>query len=177
MYNFRGVGNSLDPETVKLIMELAVPLLEELVEKISKNQSYIKSILEKVDQIFLRDISSAFDAINDATLTNNEAARERRLNYAEEQLLRCTGLNIDSKNNIGKYSPAYWVALSHFGLFTVSKLRGDKILAVRHVLKTYLAEPKIARTNHFPGVYRRLFLPKCIDVDNWYNAKLAEINK
>lgn len=170
-------NKSLDPDTIKLILEVAVPVVEELVRRVAENQSLIKNILEKVDQILLRDISSAFDALSDATLTNNEAAKKRRLNYAEEQLLRCTGLNANSKNNIGKYSPAYWVGLSHFGLFTVSKLRGDEILAVRHVLKTYVADPETARKNHFPEVYKKVFLPKCGDVKKWYDENLAEIDK
>ncbi|MBW4479966.1 MAG: hypothetical protein KME54_24785 [Tolypothrix brevis GSE-NOS-MK-07-07A] len=177
MHNTNITINSIDPDTIKLILEVAVPIVEELVKRIADNQSLIKNILEKVDQILLRDISSAFDALNDATLTNNEAAKERRLNYAEEQLLRCTGLNANSKNNIGKYSPAYWVGLSHFGLFTVSKLRGDEILAVRHVLKTYVADPETARKNHFPEVYNKVFLPKCGDIKKWYDEKLAEIDK
>lgn len=165
----------LDPETIRVIVETAVPLIQELVKRIAESQSQIQEVLKKVDQLILREINSAFDALRDATLTDNAETRERRLNFAEDQLLRCTGLELNTK--IGGRPSAYWVGLSHFGLFTISKLRGDEMLAVRHVLKTFATDPETARASHFPEVYAKVFQPECTEERNWYVQRFLEVER
>ncbi len=168
-----GSRKTLDPETIKLILEVAIPLVEELVKRIAESQSQLQEVLKKVDQLILREINSAFDALRDATLTDSAETKERRLNFAEDQLLRCTGLELNSK--IGDHSSAYWVGLSHFGLFTISRLRGDDMLAARHVLKTFVSDPQTARTRYFPEVYASVFQPECSEERSWYVQRLAEV--
>ncbi|MBL8167153.1 MAG: hypothetical protein JNJ50_03310 [Acidobacteria bacterium] len=113
-------NQSLNPETIKLIVEVAAPVAEELVKCIIESQAKVQILLQKFDQLVLREINSAFDSLRDAEITENPETKLRRLNYAEDQLLRCTGLELNSQ--IGGYSSAYWVALAHFGLVTISKL-------------------------------------------------------
>lgn len=168
-------NQKLDSETIKLIVQVAVPLLDELVKRVVESQSKIQQLLEKFDQLILREINSGFDALRDASLTDSEETKMRRLNYAEEQLLRCTGLELNTQ--IGEYKSAYWVALSHFGLVTIMKLRGDDTLAARHVLKTFVADARTARKTLFPKVYESVFLPKCNEVVDWYNQNLIAIEK
>jgi hypothetical protein len=161
------IGKAIDllSETLPLLFEVMLKRLEQTQDLLSK----------KIDQIILRDIYSAFGAIKDATSTLNEETKQIRLKFAEESLLRNTGL--DPSIETGGYSNSHWMAQSHHGLMQICSLRRDSKIAVKHLLNTYICDPRDARKTLSPEIFVKVFQPMCKEIYKWEEEQITEINK
>lgn len=135
----------------------------------------IRTVQSTLDQLILREIDSAFDAIGDALITQNEQTRVIRLNYAEENLLRNTSL--DSSLTTGNYKNIYLITLAHYGLAFVCSLRGDRVIAAKHLIRCYKFDSHVSRTELTPMLFEKFFKPKCSDIFEWYQRRLEAISR
>ncbi|QUS60960.1 hypothetical protein [Synechocystis sp. PCC 7338] len=127
------------------------------------NKNFINSkltlICEKIDQLVLADVYSAFSAIQDALTTDNEKTRNIRLIFAEEKLLKTTGLDINLVT--GDYKNIFLISLSHYGLAFICSLRRDTITSARHALRAFLYDTRTTRNELTPELYLKLFKNQC----------------
>jgi hypothetical protein len=164
----------LDPETINTIVKLIAPLAEELINSILENTSKLDELLQKVDQVFLRDIKSGFEALGDGLESKNAETRRLRLEFAEKVLLNNTTLQ---PGFTGGSSNEYLMAQCHYGLSIIASQRADDDLAARHVLRAFAVDPYSARTEFFPKVFTEVFDPKCADIYEWNKAELDRLDR
>lgn len=137
--------------------------LNKIKKSISSIDNDLNMLHAKSDQIIIREIKSAFDAINDALNSNNKLTRETRLKFAEEFLLKNTRLN-PALETEGRGNHI-WIALSNFGLAYICYLRYDQRLAARHLLKVFVDAPRMARKELAKDVFESIFEPNCRDIN------------
>lgn len=158
---------------ISLLLELSKLSGEALKEReVAERLARIQSGL---DELLLRELRSAYDALGDALISQNAQTQSIRLGYAEESLLRNS--NLDPTRRTGQYENKSIMALAHFGLAHICALRSDSPLAAKHLLKVFALDPREARTRLAPEVFREVFLPKCADITTWYDQSLAAINR
>ena len=147
----------MDPVTIELVLKASKLVIES--SKRDEILGRLNTIQSTLDQLILREIKSAYEAISDALVTNNEQTKNVRLNYAEESLLKNTSL--DPALKTGEFYNAYLMALAHYGLAFVCVLRKDNQIAAKHLLRTYKFDPNISRTKLTPILFEEIFKPKC----------------
>lgn len=146
-----------------------------LNQRLSAIEKHLSELIKKQDQMITREIKSAFDAINDSLTTENERTREKRLDFAEDNLLKNTRLDIaletDDKPN------GYWICLANFGLSFVCGIRNDAIIGIKHLIKSFEADAVLAR-EIYPDFFVSVLEKRTNEIDrNWYDAKFKEINE
>lgn len=130
-----------------------------IAHKLTMIEKNISVMLKKQDQLVTREIKAAFDAINDLLISNSEETIKQRLIFAENNLLKNTRLNTELTTE--EKSNKYWISLSNIGLSFVCGLRNDIVIGVRHILKSFEANPQIAR-EIFPEFYNIVFKRKIL---------------
>lgn len=156
-----------------------VKAMHETVEMISikrslgKIQTTLNDMMQRYDQLITREIKSAYEALSDAMTTNSEYTRKMRLDFAENNLLKNT--NLDSSLCTGGLSNNYLMAISHYGLSFICKLRGDDVVAAKHLLRAFEMDPRKAREELLPELYEGFFKNKCENANRWYKEQLAII--
>ena len=163
----------MDPVTIELVLKASKLVIES--SKRDEILGRLNTIQSTLDQLILREIKSAYEAISDALVTNNEQTKNVRLNYAEESLLKNTSL--DPALKTGEFYNAYLMALAHYGLAFVCVLRKDNQIAAKHLLRTYKFDPNISRTKLTPILFEEIFKPKCSNVFEWYDKRALEISR
>lgn len=132
-----------------------------------KNQ--VREIKQALDQITTKEIYAAFTAIEDALLSSHQSSKDIRLKFAEENLLKNAELN--SGGTTAGVRNEEFIAWANHGLAYVTILRGDNILTIRHVLRSYIAEPRLSRASLTPGVYESFFKPRCQPIFDDFRMK------
>ncbi len=163
----------MDPVTVKLVLTASKLVIES--SKRNEIIGRLNAIQSTLDQLILREIKSAYEAISDALVTTSEQTKNVRLNYAEESLLKNT--NLDPTLKTGDFHNNYLMALANYGLAFVCMLRNDEQIAAKHLLRSYKFDPRTARTILTPSLYEDVFKPKCSDVFKWYTERTLEISQ
>ncbi len=151
---------------------------EELNGRLDHIQSQLESLIKKSDQLILREIKSAFDAIADSFLSDNAETKAIRSSFAEECLLRNTRL--DPALTTAGQPNTYWIALANYGLAHLCILRNDRKIAGRHLLRMFIADPHNARLNMAPYIYDAVFKPRCSLLyfkHNEIDTKLIDLSK
>ncbi len=168
----------MDPATIKVIIQASQLLLkavkkDHITKNLIKIQLKLDKLIQKSDQLILREIKSAYQAIDDARTTSNVETRDIRLKYAEDNLLKNTSL--DSTLSTGGCQNTYLMALANYGLAFVCALRGDTQIAAIHLLRTYECDPRNARDELIPALFELLFEPECADTFEWYETELQAV--
>lgn len=160
-------------EIVKLVVEAArfygkMKFQQDVIERLSKIQT-------SLDQLVFRELIAAYESLNDALVTDNQETKMNRLHFAEQNLLKNTGLNPAlSTSNIPN---SRLMASAHFGLAVICSLRDDDVMAATHFLRVYRSDPNYARIILLPNIYSELFKPKCSDLFAWYEKEKEIILK
>ena len=157
--------------TEKLILD-AVKLSLDAYKK-DEIVNTLNKIESKLDQMISREIKSSYDAISDALVTNNEITKSKRLDFAEDNLLKNT--NLDPALKTGNIENIHLIALAHYGLAFVCTLRGDSAIAARHLLHIYEIAPSIARKELVPLIYENVLKDECSSIFGWYKEREREI--
>ena len=124
-----------------------------------------------LDQLILREIEAAVDALGDAKESKNHETIVIRLRFAETRLLVNTRL--DPEGNTGPYRNRYLIAFSHHALAHVCCLRGDEDLAVKHLMRMFDIEPRKSREEFEPETFNTIIRPGCSELYNWYKNELS----
>lgn len=167
----------IDVATAYAVFERANSFLEgiENRQRMTKIVSDLNSLIQKVDQLFLREIKAGFESLADVYITTNSETKKLRLNFAEECFLKNS--NLDPKLAIGGYSSSYLMALSHYGLSIICHLRKDDTIAFRHVLKIYRISPRRARIELLPEFYNKCLSTEVNQrVTSWYTKEMNYLN-
>jgi len=145
-------------------------------ERLKKISSDLDSLTKSVDELYLREIRSAFESLSDAYITKNDQTKNIRLRFAEESLLKNS--NLDKTLTIGDYPSTNLMALSHYGLSIVCHLRNDNQMALKHILQTYKYSPRLASTELFPEFYETTGLHNEIiqKVNSWHAMEVKRLN-
>jgi len=160
----------IDPVTIELVLK-AAEVSHEVLKEIEDKQEVIdrlSKIQSSFDQLIFREIVFSYEALSDALATSNQETKRFRLNVAEENLLKTTGL--DSSLSTSGIPNSRLMALAHFGLAFICTLRGDDAIAAIHCLRVYKSDPNYARKDLLPKIYTTLFEPKCADIFLWYDT-------
>lgn len=168
----------IDVATAYNVFERVMSFLDgiENRQKMNKIVSDLDSIIQKVDQLFLREIKAGFESLADVYITANNETKKLRLNFAEEHFLK--NAYLDSKLSIGDYPSSYLMALSHYGLSIICHLRKDDTIAFKHILQMYKLSPKLARTQLLPEFYDKgLGVEVKQRVNSWHMKELDNLNK
>lgn len=143
--------------------------MEKIASELSDVSCKLDAVQKQLVQLILREVKAAFDALEDAKRTTNVATATARLRFAEDSFLRNTRL--DPSIMLGGFAPTAIMAMAHQGLATICALRHDHELAERHLLRLFILEPRLARTELNPGLYEALFRPKCEDIYEDYSRR------
>ncbi len=155
----------------KLDAEIAKSRMKNSISSINRKLDLLNA---KSDQMITREIKSAFDAIDDALESSNKETREIRLKYSEECLLKNTRLD-PSLPTEGRQNNE-WIALANFGLAYICIMRQDQELAAKHLLRTFLYDPRAARTELLSDIYSAIFKPKCNDLFQWHKEECSKVD-
>jgi hypothetical protein len=147
--------------------------LKDIDHKVERVLEKLKAQDSKIDQLITREIKSAFKAIQDACISNNEETKKLRLKFAEEQLLKNTMLDV-SQSTEGQ-SNNYWMAVCHYGLTLLCVVRGDHEISERHAASVFQHAPREAREKLLPEVWEIVFQPKCHEIYQWYEEKKQDL--
>jgi hypothetical protein len=165
----------------KLIVQIAPELLSTLKTLIGLNQGIenkLKNIENKLDNLVIREIQSAFKVIEGIRAINSEGMKERHLTDAESNLLR--NISLDPKLITGGYYNYFWSGQAYYGLSLIALLRNENEDAARFLLQTFVISPRMARTTYSPKIYQQQFEPYCAGYFEKYNfeiKKVPEYNK
>jgi hypothetical protein len=146
--------------------------MEKIASELSDVSSKIDVVQQQLGQLILREVRAAFDALEDAQRTTNVGTAMARLRFAEDSFLKNTRL--DPGVMFGGVKPTIIMAMAHQGLAAICALRHDDEMAERHLLRLFMVDPRLARTELNPGLYDALFLPKCEDIYEDYNRRDSE---
>jgi hypothetical protein len=163
-----------NPELIAKLAKVSLECLEVMIKRIADRESKLKLLLQKADQMILREIASAFDDLNDAKNgTRVRSTRNRILKMAETKFRNNTNLN--RKDNTGGQPNTYWMAQAHYGLAAIYAFRSEEKMASRHILRSFVADARQARLELAPELYERMFVPQCGDVSAWYKSEADSI--
>ena len=147
------VMNKSDAElfqiVAKLIVQIAPELLSTLKTLIGLNQGIenkLKNIENKLDNLVIREIQSAYKVIEGIRTINSEGMKERHLTDAESNLLR--NISLDPSLITGGYYNYFWSGQAYYGLSLIALLRNENEDAARFLLRwkrPASAIPPIAR--------------------------------
>ena len=161
------------PELIAKIAKISLECLDVMVKRIADTQSKLTLLLQKTDQIILRDIAAAFEALKDANATRVRSTRNRLLTLAETNFYNNTKL--DKTLKTGDHPNTYWMAQAHYGLAVLYALRSDGKMASRHTLQSFVADARQARLELAPELYESMFVPQCRDVFAWHKSEVDRI--
>jgi hypothetical protein len=170
----------MDPVTAKVVVA-CVELIREAAKEdaLSKRLDAIESALDrlarKADQLILREIKAAYEAIRVALTTDCDETREARLRFAEEHLLKNTSLD-PSLETAGQPN-AHWMALAHHGLALICARRDDQATAARHLLEMFVAAPREARRSLAPRLFTRCLKPRCGSAYRWHKKAVRQLQQ
>lgn len=164
-----------NPENIARIAKVALEFLELIAKKLTERESKLSLLLQKSDQSILREIRAAFQALCDATVTQNPGTKERLLTLAETNLYNNTEL--DKSLKTGGYPNSYWMAEAHYGLAIIYALRRDDKMVARHLLRIFLVDPRQGRKELVPELYEEMFKPNCAAIFSWYEEQKERIDK
>jgi hypothetical protein len=117
-----------NPELIAKAAKVSLECLEVIVKCIADRQTNLKLLIQKTDQMILREIDAAFDALNEARNAPRASSfRNRRLTFAENKFLINTNLN--KTLSTGNHPNTYWMAQAHYGLAVVCALRSEQKMA------------------------------------------------
>jgi hypothetical protein len=146
-----------------------------LNQRLSAIDKHLSELIKKQDQMITREIKSAFDSINDAISTENEKTREKRLDFAEDNLLKNTRLDINLQTD--EKPNGYWICLANFGLSFVCGIRNDAIIGIKHLIKSFEADATLAR-EIYPDFFATVLEKRTNEIDKkWYDANFKTINE
>ncbi|GAQ84179.1 Hypothetical [Klebsormidium nitens] len=171
----------LKPAVTTLAFESAQKYLHAYVERKGRGDDTrhdqlrqgLSSLLQLAEQDVLRDLNSGLAALEDSIESQNEGTRQSRLQFAEQQLLRCT--HLDPSLSTGGQPNTYLMAVAHHKLALAGTLRGDRVIAAKHILKCFIADPRAARLELAPDLYQQLFEPRCTDILEWRDQEYNKI--
>ncbi len=135
----------------------------------------LDSLKRQGDQLIIREILGAYDAIEDAIKSKNAETISSRLRFAEESLLRNT--NLDPELTTLGQKNSLWMIYSHLGLAFVAGLREDAHIAVSHLLRIFIIDPRTARQKLIKEFYCEYFEPTFSATNETYQAKLAALDE
>jgi hypothetical protein len=169
----------IDNEIFKQIIETGSSAIG-IVNKIALNQKLqniekkLNELIKKNDQLITREIKASYESINDALLTSNVQTRVRRLDFAEDNLLKNIRLNpalsAEDKPN------SYWICLSHFGLSIICTLRDDTYISCKHILHAFEYDGTLSK-EILPEFYSEMLEKRVKELESsWYQKKRREIN-
>jgi hypothetical protein len=119
----------------------------------------LRIIQAQTEQLILREVRAAFDALDDGRRSKNTAIVEARLRFAEDSFLKNTRL--DPTSTLGGLTTTAIMLLAHQGLATICALRQDHEMAERHLLQLFVLDPRSARNEINPILYERRSPARC----------------
>ncbi|EFL52319.1 hypothetical protein DesfrDRAFT_0808 [Solidesulfovibrio fructosivorans JJ]] len=164
---------SIELETALSLLKVAKIVVD--LKKKTQQLNEIKHIKKSLDQLILREMGAAFEAIGDAITAQNNETKEVRLRFAEDNLLKNTSLDPSLKT--GDVTNKYLMARANHGLAYICALRNDFITASKHLLRIFIISPRDARENILPELYKQEFFPKCTNIIEWYDAELRALEE
>lgn len=139
--------------TVSALKEINDKKLGEIDEKLDQ-------LLQISSEVILRDVRSAFKAIEDYLyLSRRGEAKPEKLERIEDILQRNTGLNPEGET--GGVANADIMAYSYLGLVYTHAIKGEFSLADRYILRMFETGSRLARTSLAPQVFKKVFHPLC----------------
>jgi hypothetical protein len=162
------------PELIAKVAKVSVECLDVMAKRIADRQSKLTLLLQKTDQMILREIAAAFEALNDAkNATRIRSTRNRLLTLAENNFRNNT--NLDKTLKTGDHPNTYWMAQAHYGLAVVCALRSEEKMASDRILRSFIADARQARLELAPELYESMFVSQCRDIFAWHKSKADRI--
>lgn len=165
----------MDPSAILLLIEKSPQIVQKVINSRNAKQLIHKldTMSAKIDLLYIREVKSAFEALADAYDSDNAETVRKRLEFAEDNLLRNTCL--DPKMDIGDSTGSELMAMAHFGLAIICRFRDDNRLVVKHLLKVFYLEPKLAMEEIAQDFYHQALEPECqILLANWESQEVRK---
>ncbi|MFN6519595.1 MAG: hypothetical protein RMY29_034585 [Nostoc sp. CreGUA01] len=160
-------------EIIKFIEE------REKEEKFEKILNKINELSKKLDWLILKDLKAAYELLNNALDADNLETKKNHLSSAQTLLIKY--VNSEFSQNIGGYTNTDLIIIASYGLAYTYWFSKEQKLSMKYIFKLFELEPRRARTELAPEVFKKFFKPKCQEDYDWYinekNKRNNDLNK